>query len=122
MDRVEASILKSILNEIVSVCCIVSSMVHPFIPFLADGKPSWAAHLSGAWSQAFYFTAGRLLLRFLLVGQNNISHLYGSSSSVVLVCYSFFIHHLFYTMGLVSLPLKPILQISKWTIRLGSKA
>ena len=74
---------KSILNEVVGVI-IVSAWFILLFRFLADGKPSWKASVSGGLLTGILFTAGRLLLRFLLV-DSNISHLYGSSASFVLI-------------------------------------
>jgi membrane protein len=109
---------KSVLNEIVSVCVVAAWFILLF-RFLADGKPSWAASLIGGLVTGILFTAGRLLLRFLLV-DSNISHLYGSSASIVLVLlfvfYSSFI--LYYGACFIT-----VYSTNKqWPIRLGSKA
>ena len=74
---------KSLLNEIVSVIIVAAWFILLF-RFLADGKPSWKASFVGGLLTGILFTAGRLLLRFLLV-DSNISHLYGSSASFVLI-------------------------------------
>jgi len=109
---------KSILNEIVSVLIVAAWFVLLF-RFLADGKPSWRASFIGGLVTGILFTAGRLLLRFLLVG-SNISHLYGSSASVVLVLlfvfYSSFI--LYYGACFI----KVYSKNKQWSIRLSSKA
>ena len=74
---------KSILNEVVGVI-VVSAWFILLFRFLADGKPPWKASLVGGILTGILFTAGRLLLHFLLV-DSNISHLYGSSGSFVLI-------------------------------------
>jgi membrane protein len=109
---------KSILNETVSVFIVAAWFILLF-RFLADGKPSWAASFVGGLVTGILFTAGRLLLRFLLV-DSNISHLYGSSASVVLVLlflfYSSFI--LYYGACFIT-----VYSTNKqWPIRLGNKA
>jgi membrane protein len=52
--------------------------------FLADGRPSWKATFVGGLLTGALFTAGKLLLQFLLTG-SNIGKLYGASGSVILV-------------------------------------
>src|SRR5438552_1366629 len=74
---------KGVLNEIVGVI-IVSAWFILLFRFLADGKPLWKASFVGGLLTGLLFTAGRLLLRFLLIN-SNVSHLYGSSASFVLV-------------------------------------
>ena len=60
---------KSILNEVVSII-VVSVWFILLFRFLADGKPSWRASIIGGLLTGILFTAGRLLLRFLLVDSN----------------------------------------------------
>jgi membrane protein len=109
---------KSILNEIVSVFIVAAWFILLF-RFLADGKPSWRASVIGGVVTGILFTAGRLLLRFLLV-DSNISHLYGSSASVILlllfVFYSSFI--LYYGACFIGV----YSTQKQWPIRLNSKA
>jgi len=109
---------KGILNETVSVLIVAAWFILLF-RFLADGKPSWRASFIGGLVTGILFTAGRLLLRFLLV-DSNISHLYGSSASVILlllfVFYSSFI--LYYGACFVAVYSKN----KQWSIRLSSKA
>lgn len=109
---------KGILNEVVSVLIVTAWFIVLF-RFLADGKPSWKASFIGGLVTGILFTAGRLLLRFLLV-DSNISHLYGSSASVILlllfVFYSSFI--LYYGACFIAVYSKN----KEWLIRLSSKA
>jgi membrane protein len=108
---------KSVLNEIVGVI-IVSAWFILLFRFLADGKPLWKASFVGGLLTGILFTAGRLLLRFLLV-DSNVSHLYGSSASFVLVLlfvfYSSFI--LYYGACFIIV----YSQNKNWLIRLNRK-
>jgi membrane protein len=110
--------LKGILSEIISVIIVAAWFILLF-RFLADGKPSWKASFVGGLVTGILFTAGRLLLRFLLV-DSNISHLYGSSASVILlllfVFYSSFI--LYYGACFIAV----YSQKKEWPLRLSSKA
>ncbi len=74
---------KSITSEIVSVL-IVAAWFSLLFRFLGDGRPSWKAAGAGGLLTAVLFTAGKLLLRTLLVN-SDISKLYGASGSFVLV-------------------------------------
>jgi membrane protein len=108
---------KSVLNEIIGII-IVSAWFILLFRFLADGKPRWKASLVGGLLTGILFTAGRLLLRFLLV-DSNVSHLYGSSASFVLVLlfvfYSSFI--LYYGACFIIV----YSQNKNWLIRLNRK-
>jgi len=109
---------KSLSNEAVGVI-IVSAWFTLLFRFLADGRPSWKASLSGGLLTGILFTIGRLVLRFLLV-DSNISHLYGSSGSFVLILlfvfYSSFI--LYYGACFISV----YSQAKRWHVRLSSNA
>ncbi|MEO7263873.1 MAG: YihY/virulence factor BrkB family protein [Ferruginibacter sp.] len=74
---------KSIFGEITSVI-IVSAWFILLFRFLADGKPTWKAALMGGLLTGLLFTAGRFILRILLIDAN-IGQLYGASGSFVLV-------------------------------------
>ena len=74
---------KSIFNEITSVL-IVSAWFIILFRFLADGRPAWKAALVGGFLTGLLFTAGRFLMRTLLI-DSNISQLYGASGSLVLI-------------------------------------
>jgi len=109
---------KSILNETVSVLIVAAWFILLF-RFLADGKPSWKASFIGGLITGILFTTGRLLLRFLLVG-SNVSHLYGSSASVVLVLLFvfYFSFILYYGACFIAVYSKN----KRWSIHLSSKA
>lgn len=109
---------KSAMNEIVGVIVVAAWFVLLF-RYLADGRPSWKASAAGGILTGILFSAGRLLLRFLLV-DSNISHLYGSSASLVLILlfvfYSSFI--LYYGACFIAI----FSQNKQWPVRLSRKA
>ncbi|HET6722052.1 MAG TPA: YihY/virulence factor BrkB family protein [Chitinophagaceae bacterium] len=74
---------KSAISQIASVIVVAAWFILLF-RFLADGKPTWKASLVGGLLTGILFIAGKLLLRFLLVG-SNIGGLYGTAGSFVLV-------------------------------------
>ena len=74
---------KNVLGNIASVIIVAAWFILLF-RFLADGRPSWKASFTGGLLTGILFIAGRLVLRFLLVG-SNIGPLYGTSGSFVLV-------------------------------------
>jgi len=74
---------KSALSQIAGVIVVAAWFILLF-RFLADGKPTWKASLVGGLVTGILFIAGKLLLRFLLVG-SNIGSLYGTAGSFVLV-------------------------------------
>ncbi|HET6765961.1 MAG TPA: YihY/virulence factor BrkB family protein [Chitinophagaceae bacterium] len=74
---------QSAVSQIASVIIVAAWFILLF-RFLADGKPTWKASLVGGLLTGILFIAGKLLLRFLLVG-SNIGSLYGTAGSFVLV-------------------------------------
>ena len=78
------SIFLSFLFSEVSSIVIVAAWFILLFRFLADGKPAWKAAIAGGLFTALLFTAGRFLLRTLLIN-SNIGQLYGTSGSFVLV-------------------------------------
>lgn len=112
------SYLKGFLGEIVSVIIVAVWFIMLF-RFLADGRPSWKASLIGGLLTATLFTAGRFLLRILLV-DSNIGKLYGASGSFVLVLlfvfYSSFI--LYFGASFIGVYSKK----KKWPIHPNDKA
>ncbi|MFI5187972.1 MAG: YihY/virulence factor BrkB family protein [Chitinophagales bacterium] len=109
---------KTVLNAIVGAV-IVSAWFILLFRFLADGKPSWKASFIGGLLTGLLFTAGRLLLRYLLI-DSNVGRLYGSSASIVLlllfVFYSSFI--LYYGACFIFI----YSQKKQWLIGLSCKA
>lgn len=84
---------QGIVSRIASVLIVAVWFVLLF-RYLADAKPSWKAVFVGGLLTSILFSAGRLLLRTLLVN-SEIGMLYGTSGSLVLlllfVFYSSFI-------------------------------
>jgi membrane protein len=75
--------LKLIYNETSSVLIVAAWFIILF-RFLADGKPTWKAAFIGGLLTGILFTAGRIILRALLIN-SNIGQLYGPSGSFVLI-------------------------------------
>ena len=109
---------KSAIQQIASVIIVAAWFILLF-RFLADGKPTWKASLIGGALTGILFIAGKLLLRFLLVG-SNIGSLYGASGSFVLVLlfvfYSSFI--LYYGASFIAV----YSEKKRWPIVPGSNA
>jgi len=74
---------KSIASKIGSVV-IVSAWFILLFRFLADARPSWKASIAGGLLTGILFTAGRWVLKFLLVN-SNIGLLYGAGGSFALI-------------------------------------
>ena len=110
--------IKSVMKQITSVIIVTAWFILLF-RFLADGRPSWKASIAGGLLTGILFIAGRLLLKFLLV-KSNISILYGTSGSFVLVLlfvfYSSFI--LYYGACFISV----YSEKKQWPITLNRKA
>ena len=110
--------IKSVMKQITSVIIVAAWFILLF-RFLADGRPSWKASIAGGLLTSILFIAGRLLLKFLLV-KSNISILYGTSGSFVLVLlfvfYSSFI--LYYGACFISV----YSEKKQWPITLNRKA
>jgi len=110
--------LKSAVQNIASVIIIAAWFIFLF-RFLADGRPTWKAAIVGGLLTGILFIAGKLLLRFLLVG-SNIGELYGAAGSFVLlllfVFYSSFI--LYYGACFISV----YSEQKQWPIMPGGNA
>lgn len=74
---------KVVFSEVTSVL-IVAIWFTVLFRFLADKKPAWKAAIVGGILTGILFTIGRFLLKILLIN-SNISALYGSSGSMVLI-------------------------------------
>jgi len=109
---------KSATQQIASVI-IVAAWFGFIFRFLADGRPTWKASLIGGLLTGILFIAGKLLLRFLLVG-SNIGDLYGAAGSFVLVLlfvfYSSFI--LYYGASFIAV----YSEMKQWQIMAGGNA
>ena len=109
---------KSAVQNIASVVIIAAWFIFLF-RFLADGRPTWKASVIGGLLTGILFIAGKLLLRFLLVG-SNIGELYGAAGAFVLlllfVFYSSFI--LYYGACFISV----YSELKQWPIMPGGNA
>lgn len=72
-----------IFNELSSIIIVAAWFIILF-RFLADGKPIWKAAIAGGLVTGILFTAGRLVLKALLIN-SNIGQLYGAAGSFVLL-------------------------------------
>lgn len=72
-----------IFGELSSIIIVAAWFIILF-RFLADGRPTWKAAVLGGLLTGILFTAGRFVLRSLLI-EGNVGKLYGASGSFVLV-------------------------------------
>jgi membrane protein len=109
---------KNVGKEIASVIIVAAWFILLF-RFLADGRPSWKASLAGGLLTGILFSIGKWLLGFLLI-DSNVSNLYGTSGSLVLVLlfvfYSAFI--LYYGACFIAV----YSEMKQWPIIPNSKA
>lgn len=71
------------INELVFIVIVTIWFTNLF-RFLTAGRPKFSHALAGGFFTAILFTAGKIILRFLM-GYSNISTLYGASGSMVLI-------------------------------------
>ncbi len=71
------------ITQIISTVIFTAWFVIIF-RFLADGRPSWLSSIAGGIVSGILFTAGKLLIKWLLTN-SNIGTLYGASGSIVLL-------------------------------------
>jgi membrane protein len=86
IDKIQVSggrYYKSALNEVAGGAIVAIWFIVLF-RFLADGRPTWKAAIIGGVLTGFLFTAGKLLLWYVLIN-SNITHVFGASGSFVLV-------------------------------------
>lgn len=87
-----------LINEIVFVVIVTIWFTNLF-RFLTAGHPKFTHALGGGFFTAILFTLGKLILRFLM-GQSNISTIYGASGSMVLILlFVFYSANIFYYGG-----------------------
>jgi membrane protein len=109
---------KAVISELVSLV-IVSAWFTLLFRYLADGRPQWRAALVGGILTGFLFSAGRSLLRYLLV-DSNVGKLYGSSASLVLVLlFVFYSSFMLYYGGCFIMAYS---NDKHWPFRLNKKA
>jgi len=90
-------IATSILNQVIFVI-IVTSWFTILFRFLTNGRPTWRAALSGGLLTGCLFTAGKYILRILLP-LSNISNIYGSAGSVIVIMLFVFYSSLIFYFG-----------------------
>lgn len=77
------TLLFTILNQLISIA-IVSAWFAVIFKYLSDAKLKWDATLAGAFFTGILFTAGKLILGWVLA-LSNIKTVYGASGSFVLL-------------------------------------
>lgn len=87
----------SILNQIIFVL-IVTSWFTVLFRFLTNGRPTWRASVSGGLLTGCLFTAGKYILRILLP-LSNISNIYGSAGSIIVIMLFVFYSSLIFYFG-----------------------
>ncbi|MFW0717011.1 YihY/virulence factor BrkB family protein [Pedobacter sp. N23S346] len=90
-------ILTSILNQIIFVI-IVTTWFTMLFRFLTNGRPTWKAAFSGGLLTGCLFTAGKYILRILLP-LSNISNIYGSAGSIIVIMLFVFYSSLIFYFG-----------------------
>lgn len=76
-------LFNTVLSYVISIVVVTVwfTMVFRFLP---DGKPDWSVAFGGAFVTAILFTFGKFILHWLLT-YSNITTLYGTSASIVLL-------------------------------------
>ncbi|PWS31604.1 YihY/virulence factor BrkB family protein [Pedobacter paludis] len=90
-------VVSSIINQIVFVL-IVTTWFTILFRFLTNGRPTWRAAISGGLLTGCLFTAGKYILRILLP-LSNISNIYGSAGSIIVIMLFVFYSSLIFYFG-----------------------
>lgn len=90
-------VVTSIINQIVFVI-IVTTWFTILFRFLTNGRPTWRAAISGGLLTGCLFTAGKYILRILLP-LSNISNIYGSAGSIIVIMLFVFYSSLIFYFG-----------------------
>jgi len=90
-------ILTSIINQIVFVI-IVTTWFTILFRFLTNGRPTWKTAIAGGLLTGCLFTAGKYILRILLP-LSNISNIYGSAGSIIVIMLFVFYSSLIFYFG-----------------------
>jgi len=90
-------ILSSILNQLVFVI-IVTTWFTILFRYLTNGRPTWRVAISGGLLTGCLFTIGKYLLRILLP-LSNISNIYGSAGSIIVIMLFVFYSSLIFYFG-----------------------
>ena len=89
------AVVWSIFSQIVSLT-VVTGWFSILFRYLPDGHTTWRVTMGGAFFTALLFTLGKFLLRFLL-SYSNMSTVYGTSTSFVLMLlFIFYCAFIFY--------------------------
>lgn len=90
-------ILTSVINQLVFVV-IVTTWFTILFRYLTNGRPTWRAAISGGLLTGCLFTAGKYILRILLP-LSNISNIYGSAGSIIVIMLFVFYSSLIFYFG-----------------------
>ena len=90
-------VITSIINQIIFVI-IVTAWFSILFRFLTNGRPTWRAAISGGLLTGCLFTAGKYILRILLP-LSNISNIYGSAGSIIVIMLFVFYSSLIFYFG-----------------------
>lgn len=90
-------VLTSILNQLIFVI-IVTTWFTMLFRYLTNGRPTWKAAISGGLLTGCLFTAGKYILRILLP-LSNISNIYGSAGSIIVIMLFVFYSSLIFYFG-----------------------
>ncbi|QEC42671.1 YihY/virulence factor BrkB family protein [Pseudobacter ginsenosidimutans] len=91
----EGSVIWAITSQVVSLS-VVTCWFSILFRYLPDGHTTWRITMGGAFFTALLFTLGKFLLRFLL-SYSNMSTVYGTSTSFVLMLlFIFYCAFIFY--------------------------
>lgn len=90
-------ILSSIINQTAFVL-IVTTWFSILFRYLTNGRPTWRVALSGGLFTGCLFTIGKYLLRILLP-LSNISNIYGSAGSLIVIMLFVFYSSLIFYFG-----------------------
>lgn len=90
-------VVTSVINQIIFVI-IVTSWFSILFRFLTNGRPTWRASISGGLLTGCLFTAGKYILRILLP-LSNISNIYGSAGSIIVIMLFVFYSSLIFYFG-----------------------
>ncbi|KLT66553.1 YihY/virulence factor BrkB family protein [Pedobacter sp. BMA] len=90
-------VLTSVINQLVFIF-IVTTWFTMLFRFLTNGRPTWRAAISGGLLTGCLFTAGKYILRILLP-LSNISNIYGSAGSIIVIMLFVFYSSLIFYFG-----------------------
>ncbi|MCX2575546.1 YihY/virulence factor BrkB family protein [Pedobacter sandarakinus] len=90
-------VLTSILNQVIFVI-IVTTWFTMLFRYLTNGRPTWKAAFSGGLLTGCLFTIGKYILRILLP-LSNISNIYGSAGSIIVIMLFVFYSSLIFYFG-----------------------